>query len=405
MNDLDVQKIIDAIENNYWVPLYQYLEKNPELIQTFPAFLLNPEMITLYLGKTHIGIEYSGRERTNELPPSALLNISYQDLILSELDFFEEIIGFQYDSTLGKSFRMPLYQYSEDLVLPTNRGVDKLVELKWNWSAQNSLIGINSFHFYIEEGKFTRLVNGRFYDSDDSGLKTRHIKWIDFIPLEVLNINEDSYQIKINIGELIKLVQHDAHYEFPLPHEEDFKYNKLPQLNRFIELVGNRETTEPQITKFLEDKENQFILTMGFLGLKIFPQILCEWQSEINDNIKPDFFIEKPNGYSDIVEFKLPELKSKSIVGKVNRETFSAEINSYISQTRVYREYFEDPNNRNWIKDNYNITIRYPRRTLVIGRRWDFTNEEWKKIIEDYTDIDIITYDDLIDGVMSQFYM
>lgn len=405
MEDIEIQKIIDAIEDYYWVPLYKYLSENPKLIKTFPAFLLSPEMITLHIGKTHIGVEYSGKETTNKLPPSSLLNVTYKDLTLSDSNYLEEIIGFKYDSSVDKNISLPLPQYSDDWVLPTNRGLDKLVELRWNWMAQNSIIGINCFIFHVEEGKFTRLINGRFYDSDDSGLKTRCIKWIDFIPIEITPFDNETYQLRIKINELARLVEHDANFKFPLPHKDDFKYIKLPQLNRFIELLGNKETTEPQITKFLEATENRFILTMAFLGKEIFPQVLCEWQSEKKEGLKPDFFIEKPNGYCDIVEFKLPELKTKTVVGKMNRETFSAEINSYISQTRVYKEYFEDPNNRSWIKTNHKITVRYPRRTLVIGRRWNFSSEEWKKIIEDYSDIDILTYDDLIDGVMSQFYM
>ena len=185
----------------------------------------------------------------------------------------------------------------------------------------------------------------------------------------------------------------------------DFKYIKLPQINRFVELVGNSNTTEPQLTSFLELPENKFILSMGFLGTEIHPQLLCDWQSQNRESIKPDFFIVRPNGFADIIEFKLPNLKGNTVVGKSNRETFSAEINSYISQTRVYKEYFEDPNNRNWVEEKYNIKVRYPKRILVVGRRWDFSSDEWKEIIDDYRDIELITFDDLIDGVVSQFYM
>lgn len=405
MHEIDIKNIIDAIEDRYWLPLYRYLEANSEYIKTFPAFLLAPDMITLHIGKNHIGIEYSGVETIEKLPTSSLLNISCNDYSESDSNYFEDIIGFQYDSTHEKNLMMPLPYYMDDLVLPTNRGVDKLVELRWNWSAQNAIIGINSFSFYVEKGKFTRLINARFYDADESGLKTRFIKWIDFVPIEFFQNENDETQLKIRLSELVNLIEYDAKFRFPLPDKDDFKYNKLPQLNRFIELVGSNATNEIEITDFLELEANRFILSMAFLGTQIYSQKLCKWQSETREDIKPDFFIEKPNGYSDIVEFKLPNLKSKSVVGKSNRETFSAEINSYISQTRTYKEYFEDPNNRTWIKDEHNILVRYPRRTLVIGRRWDFSNEEWKKIIDDYHNIEIITYDDLIDGVMAQFYM
>jgi hypothetical protein len=144
---------------------------------------------------------------------------------------------------------------------------------------------------------------------------------------------------------------------------------------------------------------------MAFLAKNIYPQCECEWQSESRNNIKPDFFVIKPNGFADIVEFKLPYLKTDNVVGRVNRETFSAEINSYISQTRVYRTYFEDPNNRKWVEEKYNLKINYPKRVLVVGRRWDFPSDEWKSILNDYKDIELMTYDDLVDGVVAQFYM
>ena len=105
---------------------------------------------------------------------------------------------------------------------------------------------------------------------------------------------------------------------------------------------------------------------MGFLSKEIYPQLILKWQSQNKNDIQPDFLIVRPNGFADILEFKLPNTKSKTVVGKPNRETFSAEINAYIAQTRVYKEYFEDPNNRNWIKEKYNINVRYPKRYLVV---------------------------------------
>ncbi|WMN12071.1 DUF4263 domain-containing protein [Marivirga salinae] len=258
----------------------------------------------------------------------------------------------------------------------------------------------------IPERQFSRIVNGLFFDADENGLKTRHIKWIDFIPVSYDDSQEGYDSYSINFGFYNEqLIELDAHYIYPLPDQEDYKYTKLPQLNRFIELTGNSETSEPEITRFLEIDENKFILTMGFLGKKVFGQIKCEWQSEERDSIIPDFFIERPNGYSDIIEFKLPNLKGNSIVGKCNRGTFSTEINSYISQTRNYRTYFEDPNNRRWVEEKYQIKVHNPKRILVVGRRWNFSIDEWKEIESDYRELEILTFDDLIGGVMAQFYM
>jgi|GEM_PF-582538 len=400
-----VLEIVNGINEHYWNPLYKYLSENQNLTKTFSAFVIVPEQIVLYIGRTHLAIEYFGQERINELPDrKSSIRITHYDFTDSQTNLVEDIIGFKFDSTIG-NLTFPLPQFSEDLIYPTNKGMDELIELKWNWMAQDAILGINSPGFHIESGQFARMVNARFFDADENGLKTRHIKWLDFLPLVIEDETEKTHVIKVSLTQLKSLVEHDANYIYPLPPKDDYKFNKLPQINRFIELIGCADTSETQLTKFLDEPENRFILTMGFLSKEIHAQKICEWQSEEKESIQPDFLIVRPNGYADILEFKLPKLKGKAVVGKVNRESFSAEINSYISQTRVYKEYFEDPNNRNWVEKKHNIKVRYPRRILVAGRRWNFSSAEWKEILEDYKDIEIITFDDLVDGVVSQFYM
>ncbi len=399
-----VSTILEALNEAYWNPLYKYLSENQNLIKTFTAFLLEQDQIVLYIGRTHLGIEYFGKETTEKLPQSKYVEITHYDFADSETNLLDEIIGFKLRSTAG-DFTLPLLPFSEDLVFPTNKGMDKLIDLKWNWMAQDGLMGINAPGFHLEEGKFSRMVNARFFDADENGLKTRHIKWVDFLPLKIENETAKTHEIKLSLFELKQLVEHDAHYKYPLPPKHDYKFNKLPQINRFLELLGNNSTTETQLTTFLEQAKNQFILCMGTLSSEIRSQVLCEWQSEKKNGIKPDFFVIRPNGFADIVEFKLPTLKSSAIVGKTNREAFSAEINSYIAQTRVYKEYFQDPNNRKWVKEKYGFDVKNPRRILVVGRRWEFSADDWKDIIEDYKDIEILTFDDLTDGVVAQFYM
>nr|WP_199078250.1 Shedu anti-phage system protein SduA domain-containing protein [Pedobacter sp. ASV19] len=399
-------EILNKIAELYWVPLDRFLRENPHLIKTFPAFLLEQEQVVFYLGKTHLAVEYYGNETTENLPEDKVVALTYYDFTASENYFFEDVVGFKYESTAAMpGLFLPMPPLAEDLVFPTNRGLDKLIELKWNFDAQNAILGFNSPPFEIPEGQFTRIVNGRFYDADESGLKTRHIKWMDFLPLQIVNETETDHAFKISLTQLVELPINDAHYQYPLPPKSDYKYSKLPQINRFLELIGSGKHSETDLTGFLEKPENKFILTMGFLATEIHSQLLCEWQSDEKDSIKPDFFVVKPNGYADIVEFKLPSLKTNTVVGKINRETFSAEIHSYIAQTRVYQTYFEDPKNREWIKEKYGLTVRYPRRILVVGRRWHFSSMEWREIMDDHRDLEIMTYDDLTDGVVSQFYM
>lgn len=387
----------------YWHPLYNYIESQKELLESFTGFLVQFENLVFYFGKTHLAIEYFGSERINKLSQDISSELRILDYTESNENFFEQIVGFSYDSTVP--FNFPLPPFSEELIVPTNKGFDKLLELGWNFEAQNYVMAMNSGQIVIPERQFARIVNSFFFDADEDGLKTRHIKWIDFIPLTYDNTNQQYDEIGVDLSIYPFLIEFDARYVYPLPDKKDFRFSKLPQINRFIELVSSTKTSETTITSFLSKNENKYILTMAFLAKDIFPQVKCEWQSEVRAPIQPDFFVLHSDGYADIVEFKLPILKSKAVTGRINRKSFSAEINEYISQIRVYKSYFDDPNNRKWFEEKYGFKVHHPHGILIMGRRWDFPLEDWKNIIADYRDIKILTYDDLIDGVRAQFYM
>lgn len=400
-----VSDIMTAITQVYWGRMYDYVKKNNLEPKDVNCFIMNPESMAIYFSKTFIAIEYFGNPYVKNIKESSQRMITVQDFTkenLTSKQVIEKIIGFTYDGTSKIVF--PLYSdIYEDMIVPTNTGLEKLLDLKWNFAAQNSIVSFNSQGLDIVDGQFVRLINCMFFDEKNGDLKTRIIKWIDFIPC---NYNEPAEgevdEIGFSLEVYDRLWKKDLFYQYPEP--EDFKYDKLPKINRFIELFGDSQNSEPTITSFLALKENHFILNMGFMGTGVYSQVKCEWQSEDKDEIIPDFFVVRANGYADIVEFKLPRVKGKTVVGRNNREQFSAEINSYVSQTRVYRSYFDDPNNRRWFEQKYGFKVYKPKRYLVVGRRNDFNCDEWVEIKSDFIDVEIITYDDLVDTVVSQFY-
>mgnify|MGYP003384776200 CR=1 FL=1 len=392
--------VMNMIMKEYIGPMYDYVKENPELIKTVPGFLMHPEAISVYLGRTHIGIEFEGAEFIDELKSGSEITLRYFDYSTEKCNLFEKIIGFEFDSTL--SFSMPLPPTSQNLIFPTNRGFDKLLDLKWNFSAQNSIMGFNVPTPSAEEGRFTRIINGLFFDANDNGLITRQIKWLDLIPIKFDDSNSETDTFGFDFSFYKNLIKQDAHFTYPFPDE--FKFIQLPKINRFIELWGDKGSSEVDITSFISKSENQFILTMKFGATSIYSELTCEWQSETRKALRPDFFVLQPNGYADIVEFKLPDIPKSFVVGTDNRETFSAWLNSYVSQTRVYASYFDDPNNRRWFKEKYGFDVYKPKRYLVVGRRRDFKADAWREIQADFRDLEIITFDDLIDGVKAQFY-
>ncbi|MDU6855080.1 MAG: DUF4263 domain-containing protein [Clostridiales bacterium] len=400
-----IQSVLTTLSDIYWSKMIKFIQEKNISLSEVTGFLVNPEKLIIYMSTTHLAIEYCGKEILSELKDKAALEIQFHDYTLdnpSPLQFFEKILGFQFDGTSGVS--LPLLDFQEELIHPTNRGMDKLIDLGWNFAAQNSIMGFNTNGCYVPEGKFARLVNCSFFDGIDDSLHTRIIKWIDFIPLYYDDTSDDTYdKISINLSPYADLWLSDLSYQYPMP--TDFKYSKLPKINRFIETYGNTDNTEPQITSFLEKPDYQFIMTMGFACSAVHGQLICEWQSQDKTPIKPDFFIVRSNGYADIVEFKLPYVKGNTVVGRENREQFSSEINSYIAQTRVYKQYFDDPANRTWFEQKYGFKVYKPRRYLVVGRRWDFNSDIWMEIKSEYPDLEILTYDDLVDNVVIQFYL
>lgn len=400
-----VCQLLSSISEVYWTRMYKYIKDNNIGHKDVNCFLLNPESMVIYFGQKFIAIEYCGNPYKTDFETITQREVMVRDFTKEKLttkQFIEKIIGFKYDGTSNVSF--PLFSnVYEDLIIPTNAGIDKLIDLKWNFAAQNSVMSFNLNGIDIADDQFVRLINCRFFDEQNGDLKTRIIKWIDFLPYDYIEPDEGELdEMRFNLAVYDRLWLQDMFYKYPKPN--DFKFSKLPQINRFIEFFGNSSNSEPEITSFLAHNENRFILTMGFMGTAIYEEVLCEWQSEEKDNIKPDFFVLRANGYADIIEFKLPNIKSKAIVGKNNREHFNSELSTYIAQTRVYATYFDDPNNRKWFESKYGFKVYKPKRYLVIGRRNDFESDEWIEIKADFNNLEIITYDDLVDTVISQFY-
>lgn len=398
-------EVLTAISEVYWGRMYKFVKESNIPYEDINCFIMNPESMAIYFSKKFIAIEYYGNPYEKNIKKVSTREVLIRDFTkddISTKQFIEKIIGFSYDSTSGISIPL-ISEVYEDLIIPTNAGIDKLIDLQWNFAAQNSMTGFNVQGIDIIDGEFVRLINCMFFDEQKGDLKTRIIKWIDFLPCHYNDTLEgDLDEIKFDLSIYDRLWETDLFYKYPEP--KGFKYGKLQRINRFIEYFGNSAYSEPEITYFLAKNENKFILNMGFMGIGVYGQIECEWQSEEKEKIIPDFFVVRANGYADIIEFKLPSIKGKTVVGRKNREQFSAQINSYISQTRVYSSYFDDPNNRKWFESRYGFKVYKPKRYLVIGRRNDFESEEWVEIKADFNNLEIITYDDLVDTVVSQFY-
>lgn len=381
--------------------LFRLAEAGAIDLETFPGFLLKPDRLVIHQGHTHIGIEYYGSDRLDAMPKAFKSTVRLLDHRGNDQGLLESIIGFKIEGIIGLPTNPPLI----NAVVPTHVGSEAMDDLGWNYAAQTMTLAFNSGAPEVQPGQFGRIVNGLFFDGDGRGLVTRHIKWLDLFPVTSEDIDDEIENLSIDLRILPRLVHADRSFAYPTPSKADMRAFRLPILNRFVETFGNSDSAEPQITRFLAEPSHQFILTTRFGGVRLASEVRCEWQSETREAVIPDFFVVRANGYADIVEFKLPNLRGSAVVGRSNRERFSAQLSEYISQTRVYIEYFEDPNNRAWFERRYGFKVRHPKRFLVVGRRFDFSDDVWRSIAADARDLEIVTFDDVVDTVTAQFYL
>ena len=394
--------LTEHLRLHYWKKLRELVENYPELRKTMPGMLVSPDRLAVYLGDTHIAVEYFG-------PPYVPDNVSDGTQVTftdyrAQGDLISNIVGMSFE---GASFKLPLEarELYWNLFLATDRdAITLMMDNGWDMSAENMAFAMNTGGLSLPKNDFARMVNCFFYATEGGRLRTRRIQWIDFFPLTITDIDEETEEYGVRLWpEMEKVVDHDARLEYPRPAL--FEHERLALLNRFRELILTPGITEPQITAWLAQPANHYILKMSLPAVSVLDQRKCEWVSDpARDPIIPDFFAVRANGYADIVEFKLPELKGAAVVGKMNREAFSAEVSSYVAQTHFYKEYFDESVNRKYVKDVHEIQVYHPKRVLVMGRRWHFENPVWMSVASSFPDLTILTYDDLIDSVAAQLY-
>jgi hypothetical protein len=369
-----------------------------------PGMLIQPDKITVYVGRTHIAVEYFGPTTfRGKLDDTDGFPVHFIDC-REDSDLVETIVDMRFAGTGPKLPLAPLDLF-HNLFLPVSAEASELMmDSSWDMTAEDMAFSINCGGVQLPQNDFGRMINCFFYSAEEGRLRTRRIQWIEFFPCKVVEETEEEELIDVTLWpDCDYTARHDSQLQFPVP--ATFENERLSLLNRFRELILAPNVSEPQITSWLAEPAHQFILRMAIPAVHLLHQKVCPWvDMPARPALIPDFLIEKANGYGDILEFKLPHLKSSAVVGITHRETFSAEIASYIAQSRTYREYFNESRNCDYVENTFGITIDHPKRYLVLGRRWDFENAAWRAIQAEYPDLTLLTYDDLLDSVSAQLY-
>lgn len=163
------------------------------------------------------------------------------------------------------------------------------------------------------------------------------------------------------------------------------------EIEEFEGLINSPRSSEHDIQKFLENHQ-KFLL--GHEYQKLYPQVVLEREEE--GALIPDFLVQPINNeFCDIVDLKLPSVPL--VVGKDNRKRFSSAISEAAAQLRTYRDYFDDRARREAVKKRYGITAYRPKLAVVIGRAADVDPTLYRQIQSDLQNIQVVTYDDLIE--------
>jgi hypothetical protein len=163
---------------------------------------------------------------------------------------------------------------------------------------------------------------------------------------------------------------------------------KLPELENslkeFIKLI-DRGANERTIAQFL--KQNTWIFGPSY-------RKISKKEKEMTIKSKYDFLLKRMDGYFDILELKKPGIPI-FVRTRGNKKVMSNDLKMAISQIIFYlaeaRTYYLQ------IKNQTGFDVYFPKGIIVIGRRKTEEKELLKTHQEFLHNINIFTYDELID--------
>lgn len=156
-------------------------------------------------------------------------------------------------------------------------------------------------------------------------------------------------------------------------------------------LVNDARTQERDLQDFFE-RHPDLILSDEYR--RLHPRITLDAEE---GELIPDFVLEpvEQGGLCDLLELKLPS--ARAFVLKTNRYRFSAAVLEAAAQLRTYSEYFDDPRNREKVRERYGLTAYRPRMFVILGRRGEVDPLAIRAMEGDLPGLRLNTYDQIIE--------
>lgn len=379
-----VQDLVAELNTHVFGPIFDHLQLDSSLREGLnPAFPF-PNTIRVGLLDECLVVEYVGPE----VKDSDSFDIEgVYEPSMSVLDFLG--IDLQHLSV------PVLYAPNQVMNVSSFLGgaIDHLCDYFYDFTqVPSEAMMLNGFPEFSKPIEHTVVSNFNcFWTDQDGALKIKHVDFLEIFPLK----NGDVYyHSKESYGAFARAIlgTHVPKYRVKL-HEA---------LNRLIELINLPDTHEPMITKFIESTPELLQISLGANDLN--PQVKLEWQFETeDDDLIPDFLIERMDGYCDILDFKLPSLKSSPTVGTSSRRHPSFEIDTAIAQLQKYEEWCSQAVNQKWLEKNNGIKLMHPQKYLIIGRSGDFSAADRQRLRQTRSTM-VLTYDEFIEMARFQIY-
>jgi hypothetical protein len=171
---------------------------------------------------------------------------------------------------------------------------------------------------------------------------------------------------------------------------------------RQLTSLADQKVTEHIIDKFIQTHANQFAKALGYKSAR--SQIQLEWleggSSVTPDNnpIRPDYFMEREDGFFDILDLKQALLKqSITVKAKPRGIRFNRYVSNLIAQLMDYRRYFDSKTNREWAYSNHGIKVNNPLLIGVVGNFDTYKEGKVDLALEPYRDnIVIHSYQNIV---------
>jgi hypothetical protein len=383
--DKFIHEVTCELNDRVFNTIYGVLRSNPCLRETLnPAFPF-PKLLRIGVLSKCLAVEYVGPE---VIEKDRFKTMGIYQPSFSTFDFLE------IDLSHLKCPSLPITENVLDFSFFCGDSITYLTEYFYDFTQiPSQCFMINGFINLAEPKEPVIVSNTTFFWSDpDGGLKIRHVDFLELFPLD--DKGNVQYHTKESFAVLAEAIMRTTLPSYPV------KLHSI--LNNFIELVSLPDTNEPVITKFIE--QNPEILQLSFGAHRINPQVILEWQyNSGKPNLKPDFMIQRMDGYCDILDFKLPHLKNAPIVGIATRQHPSFEIDTAIAQLNEYDLWCSQEINQNWLKNTKDINIHNPVKYLIIGHSSDFSASDRQRLRSTRNTF-VFTYDEFIEMTRYQLY-